>query len=95
MAGAGTKGFLDRTWAEPFNETRDVATRNTPIDLPYGKQILETTLRGGRGFAPVIKNAYIVTDNYPSRLYTQSAYQNAEPAYTNRQIPPPQLLEES
>ena len=46
---AGGKGFFDRTWADTFDETRDVATRYSPINLPYGKHVIEIQGRGGRG----------------------------------------------
>jgi len=78
---AGGKGFFSRTWAETFNESRDVATRNTPIDLPYGKHVLEIEGRGGRGQPNVIQPAYQVQTLYPARDYQQAAYQTSQPAY--------------
>ena len=81
MAGAGGKGFQERTWADAFDETRDAASRSTPVDLPYGKHIMEIEARGGRGDQSITKNAYSVQTAYPSRNYAQPAYQVTQSAY--------------
>jgi len=82
MPGGVGKGFFDRTWADTFDETRDVSNDSTPIDLPYGRQILEIDGRGGRGTANGIEPAYQVSTNYPL-VYTQEpAYQVTSVAYT-------------
>lgn len=75
MAGAGGKGFLDKTWAPTFTQNRDVAD-STDISIPYGKQVIEVEMRGGTGIAPILQPAYNVITNYPSRVYDQAAYQN-------------------
>ena len=44
MPIGGGKGFLDRTWAQTFD-----VTASTPgqMSLPYGRKVLEVSMRGG------------------------------------------------
>lgn len=78
---AGGKGFFDRTWADTFDETRDVATRYSPINLPYGKHVIEIQGRGGRGQPNVIQPGYQTVYNEPVSYTLNAAYQVTEPAY--------------
>jgi len=82
MPGGVGKGFFDRTWADTFDVTRNVSNDSTPIDLPYGRQILEIDGRGGRGTANGIEPAYQVSTNYPLRYTVEPAYQVTSAAYT-------------
>ena len=63
MPIGGGKSFLDKTWAQTFDETRfknatSGTPDTTPVSIPYGKQILEITASGGAATAPIIKAAY-------------------------------------
>ena len=81
MPGGTGKGFFDRTWAQTFDETRDVASRSTPVNLPYGRHIMEVQGRGGRGDQDTVKTAYTVTQYFPARIYSQPSYQVTQPSY--------------
>ena len=78
---AGGKGFFDRTWADTFDQSRDVNNDSTPVNLPYGKHVMEIEGRGGRGEANVINPAYQVSTNYPLIVFSQAAYTVSTAAY--------------
>lgn len=82
MAGAGGKGFFDRTWADTFSESRDVANRTTPINLPYGRQVLEIEGRGGVGTKAYVRPAYTDGADYPLVYSVEPAYQTTTAAYS-------------